>query len=104
MRYMNGRLAKVGDKVVGTCFNTLDENGKKRIVSGTLVSVTPGNDSCSAMVAFVEVYPAEVGKIPYNAQTCRVQGDEAHGLAGTLRVAGILMSMAMMRLGYVAGE
>lgn len=46
MHYRNGREAKVGDLVVGRCYNT------KGLVAGTLVSITPGMDSCSAKVAW----------------------------------------------------
>jgi hypothetical protein len=44
MHYANGREAKVGDFVVGRTYNQPD------VVAGTLVSVTPGPDSCSAHV------------------------------------------------------
>ncbi len=44
MHYANGREAKVGDQVIGRTFNQPD------VVSGTLVSLTPGPDACSAQV------------------------------------------------------
>lgn len=47
MHYKNGRLAQVGDPVVGTCYNT---NG---LVVGTLVEITPARETCNCKVAFV---------------------------------------------------
>lgn len=44
MHYANGREAKVGDYVVGKSYNQPD------VIAGTLVSLTPGPDSCSAQV------------------------------------------------------
>jgi hypothetical protein len=44
MHYANGREAKVGDHVVGKTYNQPD------VVAGTLVSLTPGPDTCSAQV------------------------------------------------------
>lgn len=43
MHYANGREAKVGDQVVGK-----DYLG--RIVSGTLVAIAPGQQSCNGAV------------------------------------------------------
>lgn len=74
MHYKNGREAKVGDPVVGTCFNTPHK------VAGTLVSLTPGTDACSAMVGFVEV--VEVEAVQSYDVTCKVQGTEQHGSGG----------------------
>jgi len=80
MHYKNGREAKVGDHVVGTCFNTKDENDQLKIISGTLISLTPGNDSCSAMVGFVQTVLEN--ELVWNSQIVRYQGTEGHGTAG----------------------
>ena len=92
MHYKNGREAKVGDAVIGTCFNTKSADDKPRIVSGTLVSLTPGTDACSAMVGFCELLPlpkdsaADAGKLNaftvYGSAICRIQGDQNHGSGG----------------------
>ncbi|HAR46245.1 MAG TPA: hypothetical protein DCS05_08795 [Nitrospiraceae bacterium] len=84
MHYKNGREAKVGDKVVGTVFNT------KGIIAGTLVSLTPGTDACSAMVGFIDLetdftYPSTLQGI---YTPVRIQGTEQHGSAGPLAVSG----------------
>jgi hypothetical protein len=73
MHYKNGREAKVGDSVVGTCFNT------KGVVAGTLVSLTPGTDACSAMVAFLTL---KAGATPLDWGTNKpvhVMGTAFHG-------------------------
>lgn len=76
MHYMNGRQANVGDPVVGTVFN------HKGVVAGTLVSLTPGPDSCSAMVGFLmTTINGTLLKDPY-AHAVRVQGTEQHGSGG----------------------
>ena len=85
MHYKNGREAVVGDMVVGTTFNT---NG--RIVAGTLVTLTPGADSCSAMVGYLELIKQGAdGKFPpsytYNPLV-RIQGTESHGTAGVMAI------------------
>jgi hypothetical protein len=77
MHYVNGREAKVGDLVVGKLFNT------KGLVSGTLVSLTPGNDSCSAMVGFLETKPVEEILRP-PTHFVMTSGTEQHGNAGAL--------------------
>jgi hypothetical protein len=73
MHYANGREAKVGDRVVGRTYNT------KGLVAGTLVSVTPGPDTCSAKVAFLDF---KLGGTPLEWGTNRpvnVQGTSHHG-------------------------
>lgn len=73
MHYANGREAKVGDRVVGRCYNT------KGLVTGTLVSVTPGPDVCSAMVGFLDT---RIGGTPLDWGSNRpviVQGTQNHG-------------------------
>jgi hypothetical protein len=84
MHYKNGREAHVGDKVVGTVFNT------KGIISGTLVSLTPGPDSCSAMVGFLVTKPVEELASPRSGMAMehvvREQGSEQHGSSG-VRIA-----------------
>lgn len=95
MHYRNGREAKVGDPVVGTVFN----NGGK-VVAGTLISLTPGTDACSAMVSYaIAVLAVDLekqepkgsylkvdGQAIYNAVPVKVAGAEQHGSAGPLAV------------------
>jgi hypothetical protein len=73
MHYKNGREAKVGDHVVGYCYNT------KGAVAGTLVSLTPGPDNCSAMVAFISL---KAGSTPLDwgvNKPVHVMGTAEHG-------------------------
>jgi hypothetical protein len=83
MHYKNGREAKVGDLVIGITYNT------KGIVSGTLLSITPGSDQCSALVGFLQTTRLdEEGKKLYSraAQVVKVQGTQQHGSMGDLAV------------------
>jgi hypothetical protein len=52
--YKDGSEAKVGDFVRGVPYNVKDSQGEPREVCGTLISITPGQDACNCMVAFVE--------------------------------------------------
>src|SRR5574337_620794 len=82
MHYKNGREAHVGDSVVGNVFNN------KGIKAGTLVSLTPGPDSCSAMVGFLEVKQVEgltPSSLAYDTLV-KVQGTIQHGSAGAVAV------------------
>lgn len=92
MHYRNGRVAKIGDAVIGTVFN----NGGA-IVAGTLVSVTPGPDCCSAMVGFVSTVAIDENtfkqgyvmindKAVYLTSLIKVQGTEKHGSDGPIAV------------------
>lgn len=47
--YADGTEAKVGDHVIAPVFNS------GHVVAGTIVSITPGAESCNAMIAFAEV-------------------------------------------------
>jgi hypothetical protein len=49
--YADGLEALTGDIVYGTTYNR-----QGRLVVGTVVSVTPGSDSCNCIVAFVTVH------------------------------------------------
>lgn len=73
MNYKNGREAKVGDRVVGRCYNT------KGLVAGTLISVTPGADTCSAMVAFIESKPGSTPLDWGTGSPIKVIGTSNHG-------------------------
>lgn len=44
--YADGTEAKVGDQVTGHLFNT------PGVVAGVIISITPGAESCNAMVQF----------------------------------------------------
>lgn len=83
MHYKNGREARVGDQVVGKTYNRKDP------VAGTLVTLTPGEDSCSAKVGFLTMRTfSEMTRgnddkpfcIPYSVVA--VQGTEQHGAGG----------------------
>ena len=86
MHYKNKRLAHVGDPVIGTTYN------HKGIIAGTLVSITPGPDNCSAMVGFLVTVKAEGNVLPgpgaygkdvqYGGTPVKVQGTEQHGSMG----------------------
>lgn len=49
MYYANGRVALVGDPVIGKCYNT------PGIIAGTMKGITPGTDTCNCTVVFVVV-------------------------------------------------
>ncbi len=79
--YKDGAEAKVGDHVTGWPYNT------EHPVAGTLVSITPGVESCNAMVRFVEVVPDVAGQALPRPRMARAGGPEvvngeAHGTAG----------------------
>lgn len=87
MHYKNGREAKVGDRVVGTTYNRKDQ------VAGTLVSLTPGTDQCSAKVGYLETVALEnihnktygaVGFVSPADKIVIIQGTEQHGMYGKL--------------------
>ena len=46
--YADGTEAKVGDQVIGKLYNT------PGVRAGTIISITPGADSCNAQVAFMQ--------------------------------------------------
>jgi len=84
MHYKNGREAKVGDLVIGKTYNTQD-----RTITGTIVSITPGIDACSALVSYVELkLISELTKLEYISpqDTIKIQGTQNHGSAGELAV------------------
>ena len=83
MHYRNGREAKVGDLVVGRTYNVMG------LVAGTLVSLTPGLDTCSAKVGFVKtVLLKEAQSVLSGAPHLAVlQGTQQHGGAGPLAVS-----------------
>lgn len=94
--YKDGTEAKVGDQVVGRLYNT---EGTR---AGTIISITPGAESCNAMVAFIEAVPVDpaadnpiasrvprmavhehIGDDPgIRAPRYRIVQGEAHGSAG----------------------
>src|SRR5690348_13217125 len=53
--YADGSEAKVGDQVTGKLYNT------EGIRAGTIISITPGAESCNAQVQFTEAVPLEAG-------------------------------------------
>lgn len=61
MYYANGREAAVGDFVVGKTYN------QPSVVAGTLVSLTPGPDACSAQVEWQRCLPLEPGETAESA-------------------------------------
>lgn len=54
--YADGTEAKVGDQVVGKLYNSGPD--KK---AGTIISVTPGVESCNAMVQFTDAQLTSIG-------------------------------------------
>lgn len=50
--YKDGTEAKVGDHVVGQPYNT------RHKVAGTIISITPGVDSCNCQVSFIQAVKA----------------------------------------------
>lgn len=51
--YADGTEAKIGDQVTGKLYNTVG------VVAGTIVSITPAQDNCNAMVQFTKVAPLD---------------------------------------------
>lgn len=49
--YKDGTPAQVGDFVVGKPYNT------DHVIAGTLISISPGVDSCNCMVQFAQAVP-----------------------------------------------
>ena len=52
MHYRNGRLAVVGDRVIGKGYNY-------GIVAGTVLSITTGCSSCNCVVGFLKTVPID---------------------------------------------
>jgi hypothetical protein len=75
--YKDGTEAHVGDYVTGHCYNT------DGIIAGTIISITPGMESCNAMVQFTRAEPAENAKEPRMAVLAdrSSRDDPAHGIA-----------------------
>jgi hypothetical protein len=55
--YKDGTEAKVGDQVFGKLYNT------PGVRAGTIISITPGVESCNAMVGFI-VKVDNIAEIP----------------------------------------
>lgn len=53
--YKDGTEARVGDFVFGKPYNT------DHVVAGTIISITPGVESCNCQVQFTEAQPAPDG-------------------------------------------
>lgn len=49
--YKDGTEAKIGDQVFGKLYNT------EGVRCGTIISITPGSESCNAQVQFTDVQP-----------------------------------------------
>jgi len=89
--YADGTEAKVGDQVYGKLYNT------PGIRAGTIISITPGVESCNAMVGFLAVMEEPPGAVPQGVGSparmavhegqaatlrTRIIRGEAHGSAG----------------------
>ena len=70
--YKDGAQAHVGDQVVGKLYNT---PGRR---AGTIVSISPGETTCNAMVSFLVAMPSA----QLNAECA-----SPYGLGGALRMA-----------------
>jgi hypothetical protein len=84
MHYANGRLAKVGDRVIGRTYNT-----GKEVISGTVMSITPSEtDSCSVLLGYLVTVPITIGDLQRETQglPVKIHGSEQHGYlsAGSL--------------------
>jgi hypothetical protein len=81
MHYKNGREAKVGDNVVGITYNT-----KGKILSGTVMSITPGVDACSVLLGYLSTIPMSVGDMQCSGVTVNtsvsIHGSIHHGRLG----------------------
>jgi hypothetical protein len=75
MHYRNGRLAIVGDKVIGKGYNYGN-------ISGTLLSITPEAESCNCMVGMLKVSPID----NYSGPLIAIHGDLNQGLNGNKNV------------------
>jgi hypothetical protein len=77
--YADGSEAHVGDQVIAPVFNSGGPKG------GTIVSITPGVESCNAMVQFTEVTEIDAPR-PRMAVSARPElvKCEAHGSGGRL--------------------
>lgn len=60
MHYKDGTEAKVGDVVKGTVYNY----GRGKEIVGTMISITPGSDSCNCQVAFMRDESFEEARKP----------------------------------------
>ena len=86
MHYKDGIEAKVGDQVFGKLYNT------EGMRAGTIISITPGVESCNCMVGFLVAVPAaETGDTPTprmvvlganGVKLVRVIRGEQHGSSG----------------------
>lgn len=98
--YVDGTEARVGDQVIAPVFNS---GGPK---AGVIISITPGVESCNALIQFAEVRPwdesvplgegTDFASLPrmtvrgpvthggkgYSVPICRLVKGEAHGSAG----------------------
>lgn len=93
--YADGTECKVGDQVIAPVFNS---GGPK---AGVVISITPGAESCNAMVQFTEVVPfgGVLGPDPESLPTMpalprmavanaqRIVKGEQHGNAGPHYIA-----------------
>ena len=70
--YRDGTEAKVGDLVSGKSYN---RNGK--VITGTVISITKGSESCNCRVAFVEEIDMEkvYGHISASVSSVGVSGE-----------------------------
>jgi len=75
--YKDGTEANVGDMVFGKLYNT------DGIQAGTLISITPGVESCNAMVQYTLAVPIDNAKEPRMAVMAErsSRDDPAHGIA-----------------------
>lgn len=51
MHYRNGQEAKLGDHVRGTGYNVKGADGQPAVISGVVIGLTPGTDTCNIRVA-----------------------------------------------------
>jgi len=81
--YKDGTVAKVGDQVAGKLYNS------EGVKAGTIVSITPDQESCNAMVQFTEalwIRPGEpvppAPRMAVNVVAPRIVKGAMHGTSG----------------------
>ncbi len=74
--YADGSEAKVGDQVVGKLYNS-----GPAPKAGVIISVTPGAESCNAMVQFTEAVPYEADPGGEDAKPPRMALRDVDGIA-----------------------
>lgn len=81
--YKDGSEAKVGDQVIGKLYNSGPEPK-----AGVIISITPGAESCNAMVQFTEAVAVEADPGGEDPKPPRMAVRDANQLALRRTVRG----------------